>query len=1107
MKRIVRFTVSFLILLSVFLPGNVVFATDGTHRTIQASSLISDVNGSGYSYRASDKTLTLTSGSFVLEGKVGVEYNFFVKISGNVSLEIRNLTILRDKGSDFSAGDPVIAVDANNTLKLRFLGNCNLRGGALSSGILLNDKTTLEITPAAPDAYFSCGPYRFGGAGIAVDQSSHTATVKLDTSTLKSGHITLAGGERGVNNTDGLAVNLGKGKLYVNGQAVTSIRRAMRWTADKVTDVYAVYVENGVASTWFAAIGEKVSLRPVMESGQFFEKWFADPMTPADISDENKQETTLTVSNHDTLIYAVLYRKDGVVLDVYNITMRGGEADALASNAGEIIEINASTFMGKKFVGWSYEGPTEVKFEDPTAMSTTFVMPKGDIIVVAVFEDEGIPIIVDGGKASRERAIPGTVITITAMPPENMVFYQWKVVKGKDSAGKTLKLQDKKQSVTTFVMIDTEVEIRAEYIESPRTVKVIGGIADKTMADKGESITLLARVSDDEIFRGWEVVYISSSGRETKSAKNYSDPFTTVLKERQEITRITAIVDKKKVSAITVAGGSADKAEAAAGTAVTLVADLPDGHRFLGWSSEDGIVFSNQNSVRATFVMPESPVSVTAVTEAFSASSPGIILGIGSSDATVDGVKKKLKNPVIKTDGGATLLPLFSLLDCLGIQNYFEYNDLIEVDRFGDKLEFLVNSCEISHSGNREVLSYPFCRIDGVYYLSDLDFSRLFGYVLSKIDNTVTFTVGNVPLVLHGGFCAYDRIPAGVWVDIFADVSEGKHFSGWSGSEEVVFENASSPNTRVMVFSQSAEVSAAFSDVSESFEIETGDGYTLVTTDFLVDRFIENLDMTHTMSVLTQNRHGSTLDALSAFLGERANNVFIAKETVSLTENTVYSLGELKLSYNEETLSAPVQITLEIDSLDSGISSLARAPIAIVCAYVEGGSTQFSILTDLDTSCDTVTFLANHIGVYYLLFDSYGLKPTIPYLNIDGILEKEKGVVSLSGVSSSLGLPLTSRGFAYRVEGEQDWQYISVAHTEAYCETIFDGIRPDTRYEFCMYAKTSDGETHVGNVYLLISQPAYNGLFSDIHIVPIIGLMLLAAGIWILFSWQKKQSR
>ncbi|MEG0664735.1 MAG: hypothetical protein RR483_06520, partial [Clostridia bacterium] len=64
---------------------------------------------------------------------------------------------------------------------------------------------------------------------------------------------------------------------------------------------------------------------------------------------------------------------------------------------------------------------------------------------------------------------------------------------------------------------------------------------------------------------------------------------------------------------ITIDGGTSDKQSAVAGEIVTINATVPSGKVFEKWVSEDGVVFSSENTVSTTFKMPAKPVKISAV--------------------------------------------------------------------------------------------------------------------------------------------------------------------------------------------------------------------------------------------------------------------------------------------------------------------------------------------------------------------------------------------------------------------------------------------------------------------------------------------------------------
>ena len=64
--------------------------------------------------------------------------------------------------------------------------------------------------------------------------------------------------------------------------------------------------------------------------------------------------------------------------------------------------------------------------------------------------------------------------------------------------------------------------------------------------------------------------------------------------------------------AVTVDGGVADKTEYAENDTVTITATVPDGKKFVNWTSNDSVTFADASAVSTTFAMPGKTVSVKA---------------------------------------------------------------------------------------------------------------------------------------------------------------------------------------------------------------------------------------------------------------------------------------------------------------------------------------------------------------------------------------------------------------------------------------------------------------------------------------------------------------
>ena len=155
---------------------------------------------------------------------------------------------------------------------------------------------------------------------------------------------------------------------------------------------------------------------------------------------------------------------------LWEVYVVDGTADKSVVKEGETITITADEApRGKVFDKWTYETSVEnmyvtVSFADETSATTTFVMPEGNVKVVANYKDDDRPtykVTVSGGMASHTTAYEGEVISISANAPEaGKAFDKW-VSEPADS----VTFDNANAVETTFVMPAKDVKVIAQYKE------------------------------------------------------------------------------------------------------------------------------------------------------------------------------------------------------------------------------------------------------------------------------------------------------------------------------------------------------------------------------------------------------------------------------------------------------------------------------------------------------------------------------------------------------------------------------------------------------------------------------------------------------------------
>ena len=229
--------------------------------------------------------------------------------------------------------------------------------------------------------------------------------------------------------------------------------------------------------------------------------------------------TVFTINGNSTNSYSTAYGYREISFEVpeeggdtppteYDITVTGGTASANKAVAGTVITLTVDESAipaGKVFDKW------EVVSGGVTVTDGKFTMPTNAVEIKATYKDAPVipteyDITVTGGTASANKAVAGTVITLTvdeSAIPAGKVFDKWEVVSG----GVTV--TDGK-----FTMPTNAVEIKATYKDAPvipteYDITVTGGTASANKAVAGTVITLTvdeSAIPAGKVFDKWEVV-------------------------------------------------------------------------------------------------------------------------------------------------------------------------------------------------------------------------------------------------------------------------------------------------------------------------------------------------------------------------------------------------------------------------------------------------------------------------------------------------------------------------------------------------------------------------------------------------------------------------
>ncbi|MBQ2841308.1 MAG: S-layer homology domain-containing protein [Oscillospiraceae bacterium] len=288
-----------------------------------------------------------------------------------------------------------------------------------------------------------------------------------------------------------------------------------------------------------------------------------------------------------------------------------------------------------------------VTFADPTATTTTFVMPNQPVMVYANFHSlyyEITPVTDGGGYITLDKTqyLPGEEVTVLAAPNEGFMFYSWKsddvvfesydtyktkfIMPAKDiTIGAVFALAQSQKKETVGVTFDTDggtafgttfVEV-GSCVETPRNVPVkdgyvfAGWYADSTCTLPFDfSIPLY---SSTIIYAKWAQVNSTPSVTNSFADVNSGDWFyecVMTLAERNIISGMgnSTFAPKKNISRAQFATILANLANATLYNTSTPFADVPENEWYakaVAWAYDNGIV----NGKSATSFGPNDNVS------------------------------------------------------------------------------------------------------------------------------------------------------------------------------------------------------------------------------------------------------------------------------------------------------------------------------------------------------------------------------------------------------------------------------------------------------------------------------------------------------------------
>ena len=354
---------------------------------------------------------------------------------------------------------------------------------------------------------------------------------------------------------------------------------------------YLIMVENGRANKAEAAKGETVEITAnAPAEHKLFDKWTGN----VTFVDEYAVQTTFTMPGNGAMVTAT-YKDEPLK---HTVTVVNGTADPKDAYVGERITITANDQTPNHLLFDHWEGYNSL--ENSSSAQTTFVMPPRDVTVTAIYVDEPIyTVTVANGTAQPSQAYEGAPVEITANDPaDGKVFDKW-------TSEDDVTFIDPTAATTTFDMPGNDVVVTATYKDVPKyEVWIDGGIASKTEAYAGETITIEATPAEHKLFYAWKV---EEGG--IQLVNEFLAKTTFVMPDSHVI--VTATYKDEPIYTVTVGKGTANPSKAYAGETITIKAETPLGSVFVKWTSE-GVTIRNANEAETTFIMPANDVTVTA---------------------------------------------------------------------------------------------------------------------------------------------------------------------------------------------------------------------------------------------------------------------------------------------------------------------------------------------------------------------------------------------------------------------------------------------------------------------------------------------------------------
>ena len=531
--------------------------------------------------------------------------------------------------------------------------------------------------------------------------------------------------------------------------------------------LFPLTVTSGSGSGAYTAGTEVAVVANPAPDGQYFAGWTGQTSA---LKDVNNPSTIALMPAGDVTVVATYA---DVPPTLFDLTVTKGSGSGTYT-AGTVVRIDADAPAdGYYFVSWT--GQTD-GIDNIWLPSATLRMPESDVAIAASYAE--IPptlrqLVVANGSGSGAYTV-GAKVAISANPaPDGKYFAMW--------SGQTSTIENVRLPITTLLMPDADVSIKATYKDVPPTLHSLTVTSGKGSGQytAGTRVAIAADAAvDGKYFAMWT--------GQTATVENPLMPETSVTMPEYDVTIAATYEDVPPLLIpVEVVDGKGSGAYTA-GTSVDICANPPpDGWYFVHWTGDTSTV-EDVRLPSTTIRVPAHAVTVTAI---YAEVPPTLFTltvtnGSGSGAYTAGATVAVAANP---PDTG----------------KYF-------VSWTGDT-GTLANTRD-----PWTTLLMPAC---------DVKIAAAYADVPPTL-RTLTVTSGT-------GSGAYT---AGAMIPIAATpAAEGKYFVMWTGQSEYLA-NARDPNTEVFMPDADVAVTATYADVPpmlHQLEVVNGSGagtYTAGTT-------------------------------------------------------------------------------------------------------------------------------------------------------------------------------------------------------------------------------------------------------------------------------------